>query len=880
LALKARDEASVALDQANRLLDTMNAKSRGVKSAVDSVGSSLKAIGLIGLGVFSLVVGFFGMAETAAVGYQSALTDVRVTAALTEAQTDTLGVALEHAALGTRASATDMAKALAPLAGELKRLQGGAFDAADAVQLMTAAQDLAESSEIDLASSTKGITNLLLVYHLKAKDAAEISDALFQAHSQLGMGVTQLTATLQRLQPRIVGSGLSLQQTLGIVREITPTVGSGSRALLQVGTILQQLQTPSAGAAKELQKLHISLLNSKGVFIGYGAEIDKIKAAYDKLKNPAEKAALLQTIFGHSANIGKVLIEGGSKALQENTLALMSNGTAHDAAALKMSDAQSQMDMLPKTLNDVALAIGMVLLPPLNRLLLAISPVIHAMADWVTNNPQLATTILAIAGAVGLLVGSFSLAGPVVSMLGAVFALLTSPVILIGAGIAALVVFMSQIPTVAGPFRDVLTTLWSGLTSLLGPIKEVGTSIMNLFSGKGGAEQVKVAFGDLGAAVLKLLQDLWPKLLKLGEAFVNWLGPQIPKVLAQLGTWAGQIAGWLVDHAPEIMDAIGKALGAAVEVSGQMEKAFENLLSQVGSWLADTGIPGLADVLGTAFDRFAQWLPNHIPELLSDIVGGLNMLSKRMNGPINALIQPILRKLPGWVAEAVGWVLQRLAGMAGSIGKAIYDFFFPGKAMDQIKYGIQKFLVGPLVGIPGNVADALRGMADSLNLTVVRPIEDGFRGILDFVVHLPNKITAAAKGMWDGISDAFKASINRIIDGWNGLKFGIPGFDVGPVHYGGFNLTMPHIPRLDVGAWNLASDMLAMVHKGEMVIPAAPAAQLRNAWSGGASTAGGSDTTHHIQVMLDGKQVAEVVDRHQGTKYLLSGSSKMRPSGA
>jgi TP901 family phage tail tape measure protein len=905
LALKARDDASAVLERADAALAGLNRKALDVRGSLSGVGATLKTIGLIGAGVFIAILSFFGMAETAAVGFQSALTDVRVTAALTEVQTDNLGVALQKAALGTRASATDMAKALSPVAGEFKRLEGGVWDTADAVKLMTAAQNLAESSDTSLGASTKTLTNLLLVYHLKASDAASVSDTLFQAHAQLGMGVDQLAATLQRLQPRIAGSGLSLQQMLGIVREITPTVGSGSRALLQVGTILQQLQTPSAGAAKELAALHIKLTDSKGVFIGYGAEIDKIKTAYDKLHTATSKAALLQAIFGHSAAIGKVLIEGGSAAIAQNTQALAANGTAQDATAAKMSDAQSQMDMLPKTLGDISLAIGMVLLPPLNRLLTAVMPIVLQLADWATNNPLLATTILAVAAGVAALSAVFAFAGPILAMVGAVTGLLTSPIVLIGVGVAALVVFMSQVPSVAGPFKDVLTSLWSGLTGLLGPIKEVGTAILNVFKGKGSTDQIGVAFGNLGAAVWKLLQDLWPKFVKLGEAFVGWLLPQIPKLLKQLSTWAGQIVTWLVDHAPEIAAGVGEAIKTAFGVAGQLEQSLENLMSGAGNWLADTGIPQLTAVIGQAFDRFAQWLPNHIPELLEDIVGALALLGKNMTGPINALIQPILRKLPGWVADALGWVLARLGNMAGSIGRAIYDFFFPGESMNDLKAAIhnvigffigipgniadalsglakilQKYIAGPFEGIPGNIADALSGLAKDIDTSVVHPIEDGFNGIIRFLIGLPAKIVVVSQGMWDGITTAFKSSINTIIDGWNKLKFGIPGFDLGPVHYGGFNLTMPPIKRLDVGAWNLASDMLAMVHKGEMVVPAAPAAQLRNTWAGGAQPSGSGNTTHIIQVMLDGKQVAETVDRHQGTRFLLSGSSKMRPSGA
>jgi len=68
-----------------------------------------------------------------------------------------------------------------------------------------------------------------------------------------------------------------------------------------------------------------------------------------------------------------------------------------------------------------------------------------------------------------------------------------------------------------------------------------------------------------------------------------------------------------------------------------------------------------------------------------------------------------------------------------------------------------------------------------------------------FVTSLPGKIASAAVGMWDGIKDAFRSAIDWIIQGWNSLHFHIPGFSVGPIHFGGFDLGLPQIPLLATG---------------------------------------------------------------------------------
>jgi SLT domain-containing protein len=74
--------------------------------------------------------------------------------------------------------------------------------------------------------------------------------------------------------------------------------------------------------------------------------------------------------------------------------------------------------------------------------------------------------------------------------------------------------------------------------------------------------------------------------------------------------------------------------------------------------------------------------------------------------------------------------------------------------------------------------------------------------------------------MWDGITQAFKAAINWIIDGWNRLAFAIPGFDLGPVHFDGFRLDIPDIPRLAAGGI-VTRPTLALIGEAgpEAVIP-------------------------------------------------------------
>jgi hypothetical protein len=74
--------------------------------------------------------------------------------------------------------------------------------------------------------------------------------------------------------------------------------------------------------------------------------------------------------------------------------------------------------------------------------------------------------------------------------------------------------------------------------------------------------------------------------------------------------------------------------------------------------------------------------------------------------------------------------------------------------------------------------------------------------VVSFFTKLPGRISRATAGLFDGIKDAFRSSINWVIGKWNGLSFSIPGVNThipGVGHVGGFTLGTPNIPYLAKG---------------------------------------------------------------------------------
>lgn len=113
---------------------------------------------------------------------------------------------------------------------------------------------------------------------------------------------------------------------------------------------------------------------------------------------------------------------------------------------------------------------------------------------------------------------------------------------------------------------------------------------------------------------------------------------------------------------------------------------------------------------------------------------------------------------------------------------------------------------------------------------------------------------------------------------------GLLGGPVGAAIGGAGAAALPSwLPHFDVGAWELPSDTVAMVHQGEMIVPSGPAANLRDALSSGTVGGGGGSvainpTTVINHSSIDGASTAAFF--RQNGQALMRGISEAARHGA
>ena len=294
-------------------------------------------------------------------------------------------------------------------------------------------------------------------------------------------------------------------------------------------------------------------------------------------------------------------------------------------------------------------------------------------------------------------------------------------------------------------------------------VKGVLIALAAYFTAVGVAATVSAAkqVAAWAAAKIAAVRDAAVSIAQMVKTVAGWVAMGVQ---AAIGA-AKVVAGWVASAASAVASGAVMVAQFALQVAGWIGVGIQAGISAavvVASWVAQA-----AAAVANAAVIAAAWLVAYGPIIAigAAIVAVAVLIVKNWDTIKNAFMTA--------VNAVIGFLKANwptiLAILTGPIGLAVLAIT---RNWDTIKSGVT---------------------------AVYEWVRDKFTAVVSFISGLPGKITSAARGMWDGITSAFKAAINTIIRGWNRIEFKIPGFKVGPISYGGFTLGVPDIPQLAKG---------------------------------------------------------------------------------
>jgi hypothetical protein len=358
--------------------------------------------------------------------------------------------------------------------------------------------------------------------------------------------------------------------------------------------------------------------------------------------------------------------------------------------------------------------------------------------------------------------------------------------------------------------------------AVLGDTKDFETSMDRAARAAGSFED---SAGDAGRAAEKM------------EAKMEGVGEGADTVASKGSQAAGALTG-LGDVVGGKVGAAMTGLGGAFQIASDGGDLLNAAVEGGGKLLSKAGAAAKALTKATTYQNAAtktaaafQWLLN----------------AAMTANPIGLIIAAVAALVAGLVLFFTKTEIGRkifaaaFAGIKAAMG-AVVSFFkdtlWPTfvKIFNWSPLGLVVNNFGKIVDfvktLPGKITSAASGLFNAVSEKAAQVVGTyasgggGVRGqlwnIVNAITGMPARIASAASGMWDGLSDSFRSAINWIIGKWNGLSFTLPSFTAFGKKIGGFTISTPDIPYLANGGVT-TGPMLAMIGDNpggrEAVIP-------------------------------------------------------------
>ena len=648
----------------------------GFKAMLDSSAWQAAAAAAAGIGVA------LGLSVRAAMDFESAMADVKKVvpglesaAGFSAMKQEILGLSRE---LPVSAEGLAQIMAAAGQAGIAKEelteftkqaaQMGVAFDisaaeAGEAMAKLRTALGLNQQEVVSLADAMNYLSNNM------ASSAAQVNEFMLRAGA-VGKQVAMTTEQTAAFGSAMIAAGAAPEVASTSFMNLIRALTKGESATARQSEAFKRLGLDAVQVAKDMQKDAVGTI--RDVFLRIS-------------KMPAEmRVATVSEVFGDEARALTPLIT--NMKLFDQAIGLVADKSKYAGSMLAEFNARAgtsanNWQILQNNVKALQIAIGDGLLPAINLIFKALTPLLSLVADLAGRFPVLTAGVTLLTAAIAALVflapgivGIITLLGQLGISVAAIGGAITQAgVIIAGLQTVAIVAFQGILTWITGTFVPALIAVFSAITPAGWiALAIVGIGLLVIAFREQLGNMLK-ALWEWGEPIRKFWVDLWDGLVSL--AYEAWVKPWIDlwqnvlrKPLTDAWKWIQGVWQTIVDWwNAYLVKPITNTWNAVMEtIKGAMAKTAEFLK---GVW---DGIIG--NIKNVARGFLNAWI-----NAINTVIRGVNTLIKAFNRLPGADI-PVIKELPK-VAFAQGGVVK--GPTLALIGEAGPEYVIPEAKMGQ-----------------------------------------------------------------------------------------------------------------------------------------------------------------------------------------------------
>ncbi|WP_277891074.1 phage tail tape measure protein [Enterococcus lactis] len=589
-------------------------------------------------------------------------------------------------------------------AAGMENLASAGFSAQEIMKAMPGLLDLAAVSGGDVALASENTATALRGFGLEASEAGHVADVFARAAADTNAEVGDMGEALKYVAPVANSMGISLEETAAAIGIMSDAGIKGSQAGTTLRGALSRLARPTKAMQDTMDNLGVSFYDADGKMKPLKTQVELLKKAFEGL-TPEQQQNALVTLYGQESLSGMMaLIDKGPDSLGKLTKSLKdSDGAADDMARTMQDNMNSSIEQMFGAFESAAIAIG---------------PVLYALGMVVKAFQTMKVGLGVLGNGISLF-----------KKLGSAIGFLTSPVGLVIAAVALLVVGFIYLWNTSEDFRNFWIGLWEGIKSAVSSAVEW---IQNAWKSTGEW------FNNLWKSIKEGADNVWTTIQEAPGKAADWIKNKWTETKEFFSSiWDGikeaASSAW-----EEIVNILAPYVIAIKNVFQPMIDFFTNLWSQIGS------------IAGSAWEIIKTVVMGPILLLIDLITGNFNQLKEDASMLWTTLTTNIQNIITTFVDIVIGYYT----------------------SLKDTVINIWNVLTSTIKDMWNSFTTWIKETTNN----IVNSIKQGWNNLKQGTIDLFNNMIQGAKDLWNSFKAWFINLVigtkDNIIQGWENLKQG------------------------------------------------------------------------------------------------------------
>lgn len=759
-------------------------------NTIETSGKQLAKAGTaLSIGVTLPLVAIGKQAWTVASDFEASMSQVGAIAGAQGSEFDALRDKAVQLGKDTVFSSTEVADAMVEMAK-------AGWNSTQIINGMEGVLDAASASGENLSTVSTIMADAMTTFGIEASEASHVADVLTQSANKGTISISDIGQSLKYIGPSAAAAGFSFEDVNTAILAMSKSGLKASQAGTSLRSLFVNLVKPTDDMKVAMNELGIEITNSDGTFKSLDDIIAQLRSSMSGMTDE-QKAYYASVLAGKTGLSGMMSLLNMSQEEYDELAASIDNcgGVADETAAIMQDNLKNDVEQLMGSLEALAITVMKNLEPVLRQFV----QWLEGIVDWFTAlDPQIQNTIVIIAALVAAL-------GPVLIVLGgimsgaqqvnnalgvvskafqaltnipgmlasigksasAAFSLITSPIGIVVAAIAALVAAFLYLWNTNEDFREAITNIWNGIVeTLTGFFNEIGEKlsavgitwdsvlgalkaawdvfctmlapvfegafqlisdiltfvtdtilgILDIFIGlfTGNWDQfwngIVTVFSAIWNGILSVLQTVWNIIIGVVDAFLSLFGTNIQTVLTNIASFFGTIWNGIVSVVTTVWNTI-------VSVITTVLSAIWNTITSVWNAIVST----ITSVMNNIWNTI-QSVWNTIVSTITSVVSAIWNTIQSVWNSIFSTISGIMNNIWSTISSIWNTISSTVSGVVSDIWNAVSNAFNDvvntiSDAMESAKEAVSTAIdnvLGFFTDLPGDITGALGDLGNLL----------------------------------------------------------------------------------------------------------------------------------------------------------------------